>query len=96
MKLYLKIFLIWLLSQAECWKPVSHPAAFSVHQTFPDLSSDPSSRSSYNNVIQKDSVDSLLDSFNKNDFINDVSKIILHKHLNEDKGNCLLCIYQTE
>lgn len=76
MKLYLNIFLIWLLSQVDCWKPISHPASFSVYQTFPDLESDSISRSSNNNAIQKDSVDSLLDSFNKNDFADDVSNFV--------------------
>lgn len=73
MKIYFKICFVWLVSQAECWKPISHPAAFSVYQTFPDLGSEPISRSSESNAIQKDSVDSLLDSFNRNDFANDVS-----------------------
>lgn len=68
--------MIWLLSQVECWKPISHPAAYTVYQTFPDHASEPVAHNS--NAIQKDSVDSLLDSFNKNDFINDVSEFSLN------------------
>lgn len=72
MKICFKISLIWLLSQAECWKPISHPAAYTVYQTFTDHASQSVARGS--NALQKNSVDSLLDSFNKNDFADDVSK----------------------
>lgn len=75
MEVYFKFCFILLMSQVECWKP-SHPATFSIQQTFPDLANDHVSRSSNNNAIHKDSVDSLLDSFNRNEFADDVRKAI--------------------
>lgn len=83
MKICFKISLIWLLSQVDCWKPISHPAAYTVYQTFSDHANEPVARSS--NALQKNSVDTLLDSFNKNDFSNDVSSFT-------EKRNVCKCI----
>ena len=76
MKILLKISLIWLLSQVDCWNPIAHPAAYTVEQSFSDHENLPVARSSSNSNIyssSSESVDSLLDSFNKNEFTNDVS-----------------------
>jgi hypothetical protein len=74
MKIYFKFSLIWLLSQVNCWKPIDHPAAYTVHQSFSDGEPSAVSRSSSSNFISSgDSVDTLLDSFNKNGFSDDVS-----------------------
>lgn len=77
MKILLKISLIWLLSQVDCWNPIiAHPAAYTVEQSFSDHENLPVARSSSNSIIyssSSESVDSLLDSFNKNEFTNDVS-----------------------
>jgi hypothetical protein len=71
----------------SCWKPISvHPAAFSVSQTYPALGSETASitRKSSNELLNSDSVDSLLESFHKDDYshshhIEDVSAL---RHLN--------------
>lgn len=77
MKILFNISLLWLLCQVEGWKPIAHPAAYTVEQTFSDHENLPVARSSSNSIIYSsshdDSVDSLLNSFNKNEFVNDVS-----------------------
>lgn len=68
MKLFLVIrfFLInTVVQKSNCWKPITHPASFSVVQSFPDQGSDGTSRSS---VIHSGPANSLLHSFNKNEF----------------------------
>jgi hypothetical protein len=59
----------------SCWKPVSHPAAFTVHQNFPAHGIETISRKSSNEILASDSVDSLLDSIHrtKHEFTDDVS-----------------------
>lgn len=89
MKICFKISLIWLLSQVECWQPISHPAAYTVYQTFTDHASESVVRGS--NALQKNSVDSLLDSFNKNDFADDVSKSSETFYVSKS-NNIRLCI----
>jgi hypothetical protein len=65
------------MSQVECWTPVEHPAAYTVHQTFVDRDSKAISQSASNNYLASDSVDTLLDSFNKNVFTDDVSESVI-------------------
>lgn len=72
MKLFLLSFVLVSLSQVYGWKPISHPAAFSVFQTFHDTEGNAVSRSSSNTIVHGDSVDTLLNSFNKNEY-SDVS-----------------------
>lgn len=76
MKLFLLSFVLVSFSQVYGWKPISHPAAFSVFQTFHDTEGNAVSRSSSSNaIVHGDSVDSLLNSFNsfnKNEY-SDVS-----------------------
>jgi hypothetical protein len=77
MKFYSSLCFAWLLSQASCWKPISHPASYSVVHDYPGSGSDSASvaRSSASNVIHTDSVDTLLDSFHhKNEVHDDVSR----------------------
>jgi hypothetical protein len=76
MKIYLKISLIWLLSQVNCWQPIVHPAAYTIEHTYSDHENLPVARSSSNSIIHhstSESVDNLLNSFNKNEYANDVS-----------------------
>jgi hypothetical protein len=82
MKTYFKIGLIWLLSQnlVECWKPLAHPAAYTIEHSYSDDENLPVARSSSNSIIHhssSESVESLLNSFNKNEFANDVSLKVL-------------------
>lgn len=73
MKLWLNVILLCLMSQVYGWKPISHPAAYTVYQTFPDHANSETVSRSFN-AIHKDSVDSLIDSFDKNNYNDDVSK----------------------
>lgn len=77
MKIQFVICSIWLLSHVDCWTPVTNPAAYTVHQTFADRDSKAISRSSSSNFLASDSVDTLLDSFNKNVYTDDVSESVI-------------------
>jgi hypothetical protein len=93
MKILLNISLVWLLSQVECWKPIAHPAAYTVEQTFSDHENLPVARSSSNSIVYSssgDSVDHLLDSFNKNSFVNDVSLQFQQKVLTQGRKKQLV------
>lgn len=70
------ISLISILSIATCWKPIEHPAAFTVHQTF-HANEPVLSRKSSNEIFNSDSVDSLLDSFHKTGYSSDNSESAL-------------------
>jgi len=86
MKGHLLVVLACLPCLISGWKPISHPAAFTVHQTFPALGSEPTNlRKASNEVIQSDSVDGLLASFNHNEFGDDASASSLDDYGSEGR-----------
>lgn len=87
----LLIFVALLVPIIDCWKPISgHPSAFSISQSYPALGSETASsitRKSSNELLSSDSVESILDSFHKDDYshshhVEDVSAL---RHLNNGR-----------
>jgi hypothetical protein len=87
MKIYLSLGFVWLMSQAHGWKPISHPASYSVIHDYPGSGGSSASvaRSSASNVIHTDSVDTLFDSFHKNEVADDVSRLNKPRELREEE-----------
>lgn len=57
-----------ILPMINCWKPItsSHPASFSIQQSFPANSE--FTRKSSNEISSSDSVDSYIESYHRNEF----------------------------
>lgn len=68
------LFLLWLSNHVICWTPITHPAAYTVQQTFSDQNEESISRVSNKNILlHSDSIDSF-GTIHSNEYSNEVIK----------------------
>lgn len=73
----------------SCWKPIpAHPSAFSVSQSYPPLGSESTiTRKSSNELLNSDTVDIYVDSFQKDDYIHSHQDVSVLRHLKDGRNS---------